>query len=57
MCREGSQWLFLMKDETMEFDIFISTQIVYVIITFKLIISIFSSTYITYISAATGFKC
>ena len=44
------------KDETMEFDIFIITQIVYAIVTFKLVISSFSSAYIAHISAPTGFK-
>ncbi len=46
-----------MNDETMEFDIFIITQIVYVIVTFKLIIYSFCSAYIVHISTPTCFKC
>ncbi len=45
------------KTEIMEFDIFIITQIVYVKITFKWIISSFSSAYIAHISTHTHFKC
>ncbi len=41
--------MFLTKDETMEFVIFIITQIVYIIFTFELIISSFSSAYIAHI--------
>ncbi len=40
-----------MRVETMEFGIYIITKIVYAIITFKLIIFIFSSAYISHISA------
>ncbi len=36
--KEGSQRLFVMRVETIEFYIFNITQIVYVIVTFKLII-------------------
>ncbi len=47
-----------MRVETMEFGIcIIITQIVYARVTFKLIISSFSSAYIAHISAPTGFKC
>ncbi len=55
--RGGCQRLFLMSVETMEFDIFIITQIVYVIVTLKLIISSFSSAYIAYVSIHASFKC
>ncbi len=55
--RGGSQRLFLLRVETMEFDICIITQIVYAIVTFKLIISSFSSAYIVHINAPTSFKC
>ncbi len=46
-----------MKDETMEFDIYIITHIICVLVTLKLIISGVSSAYIAHISAPTGFKC
>ncbi len=48
---------FFMRVETIEFNIFIITQIVYVIITFKSIISAFSTAHIVYISTPTRFKC
>ncbi len=48
---------FNTKNETMEFDIFIIIQIVYVIVTFKLIISSFSNGYIGHLSLPTSFKC
>ncbi len=41
----------------MEFDIFIITQIVYVIVNLKLIISSFSSAGIAHINTSTSFKC
>ncbi len=41
--RGGSHRLFLRMVETIEFDIFIITQIVYIIVTFKLIISSYTS--------------
>ncbi len=49
--------LFLTRVETMEYGICIVTQIVYAIVTFKLIISSLSSAYIVHISAPTGLKC
>ncbi len=49
--------LFLTRVETMELGICIITQIVYIIVTFKLIISSFSRAYIAHISTPTGFKC
>ncbi len=55
--RRVSQRLFLTRVETMEFVICIITQIVYAIVTFKLINSSFSSAYIVHISTPTGFKC
>ncbi len=48
--RGGSQRLFLTRVETMENGICIITQIVYVIVTFKLIISNFSSGYIAHLA-------
>ncbi len=53
---EGKR-LFLTRGETIEFSICIITQIVYAIVTFKLIISSFSSAYIAHVSAPTGLKC
>ncbi len=56
----GSQMLLLNRVQTMEFDIFIITQIVYAIVTFKSIISTFSSAhnahYRTYKFYMFGYK-
>ncbi len=45
------------KGETVEFDIFIITQIVYVIIIFKSIISTFTRAHTVHISTPTSLKC
>ncbi len=54
--RRGSHRLILTRVETIEHGICIITQIVYAIVTFKLIIYSFSSAYIAHISAPIGFK-
>ncbi len=55
--RGGSQRLLLMSVETMGFDIFIITQITYVIVTFKSTIPTCSRAHIAHISVPTSFKC
>ncbi len=49
----GSQRLFVRRIETMEFNIFIITQIVHAIVTFKLIIFSISGAYIVHLSTPT----
>ncbi len=49
--------MFLTRVETMEFDIFIITQIIYVVVTFKSTIPTCSRAHIVHISVPTSFKC